>query len=94
MRYIFKNIRQFICQNSLMFVLFIISQVFSVLVLLLSYGIYMNYREKSNQDIINTNGMYDEYGEPISENDWHYLMYYMDFNNYIENPKTFGEQVQ
>ena len=91
MRYIFKNIRQFICQNSLMFVLFIISQVFSVLVLLLSYGIYMNYREKSNQDIINTNGMYDEYGEPISENDWHYLMYYMDFSNYIENPKTFGE---
>lgn len=91
MRYVFKNLKQFASKNSLMFVLFIISQVFSVLILLLSYGVYMNYREQSNQDLINTSGMFDEYGDPIEETDWHYLMYDIVFDNYIKSPMTFGE---
>lgn len=60
MKYVLKNLKQFVTKNRLVFVLFIFCQIVSILILLLSYGVYMNYKENYDQEFLSTAGLYGD----------------------------------
>ncbi len=95
MRYVLKNLKQFVSKNTLVFILFIICEIVSILIMLLSYGLYMNYKENIDREYLSDAGTYDDgdfgnKGEVFSEDDYRYMMYdvQLDSNN---QAKTLGE---
>ena len=95
MKYVLKNLKQFATKNRLVFALFIFCQIVSILILLLSYGVYMNYKEYYDQEFLSTAGLYGngslgEEGEQFSKNDWKYMSYAVELTNYY-NPLTYAD---
>jgi len=97
MKYVLKNLKQFVTKNRLVFVLFIFCQIVSILILLLSYGVYMNYKESYDQEFLSTKGLYyegydsgKEKGEKLAENDFEYMLYVVELTNYY-NPLTHAD---
>ncbi len=97
MKYVFKNLKQFVTKNRLVFVLFIFCQIVSILILLLSYGVYMNYKENYNQEFLSTKGLYyegdasgKEKGEKLDENEFDYMLFVVNLNNY-HDPLTHAD---
>ncbi len=95
MKYVLKNLKQFATKNKLVFVLFIFCQIVSILILLLSYGVYMNYKENYDKEFLSTAGLYGDgiwgdYGKEYSKNDSSYMWFpiELDIDNYS---KTMGE---
>ena len=89
MKYILKNIKQFITKNTLVFSLYIFCQIISILILLLSYGVYMNYKENYDKELLSSAGLYDNgtfgnEGYEFSEKDWRYMYFpvELDIDNY------------
>ena len=89
MKYILKNLKQFITKNTLVFTLFIFCQITSILILLLSYGVYMNYKENYDKELLSTAGLYDNgtfgnEGYEFSKKDWRYMYFpvELDIDNY------------
>lgn len=90
MHYIFKNLKQFISKNTMIFILFIVCQIVSFLILFLSYGVYMNYRETTDVDLLSKEGLYDSVtGEKYKENSMLYMLFSLNFKT--EKTPTYGE---
>ena len=97
MKYVLKNLKQFVTKNRLVFVLFIFCQIVSILILLLSYGVYMNYKESYDQEFLSTKGLYydgyasgKEQGEKLDKNEFDYMLFVVELNNYY-NPLTHAD---
>ncbi len=85
MKYVLKNLKQFATKNRLVFALFIFCQIVSILILLLSYGVYMNYKENYDQEFLSTAGLYGDgiwgdYGKEYSKNDSTYMWFPVNLN--------------
>ncbi len=97
MKYVLKNLKQFFTKNRLVFVLFIFCQIVSILILLLSYGVYMNYKENYDQELLSTAGLYDDgsfgnKGKKFEKNDFGYMYFY--FNLDIDNYSKTMEEIR
>lgn len=97
MKYVLKNLKQFVTKNRLVFVLFIFCQIVSILILLLSYGVYMNYKENYDQELLSTAGLYDDglfgnEGKKFEKNDDGYMFFY--FNLDIDNYSKTMEEIR
>ena len=95
MKYVLKNLKQFVTKNRLVFALFIFCQIVSILILLLSYGVYMNYKENYDQEFLSTAGLYGDgiwgdYGKEFSKNDHMYMWFYYNINT-TGHIKTFKD---
>ena len=95
MKYVLKNLKQFAIKNRLVFVLFIFCQIVSILILLLSYGVYMNYKENYDQEFLSTAGLYGdgyigEEGKKFEKNEFEYMLFVVDLNNY-HDPLTHAD---
>lgn len=95
MKYVLKNLKQFVTKNRLVFVLFIFCQIVSILILLLSYGVYMNYKENYDQEFLSTAGLYGdgfigEEGKKLQKNEFEYMLFAVELTNYY-NPLTYEE---
>lgn len=91
MKYTLKNIKQFIKNNTLYFLLFLLSVFMSSLILLSAYVIYTEYHEKTERDINGTIGLYDAEGNEIDKDDSMYLLFQQSLDKYYENPMQFAE---
>lgn len=91
MKYTLKNIKQFMKNNALYFLLFLLSVFMSSLILLSAYVIYTEYHEKTERDINGTIGLYDVDGNEIDEDDPSYLYFQQPLDKYYEKPMMFAE---
>lgn len=76
-KYVFKNLKNFISNETAIFIIVIVCQVSSILLSLFSYGVFQNYKAETNQININNEVMDDE-------NDWIEFQYQLDIS--AENP--------
>lgn len=91
MKYTLKNIKQFMKNNTLYFLLFLLSVFMSSLILLSAYVIYTEYHEKTERDINGTIGLYSDDGSEIDIDDPMYLNFQQSLDKYYENPMMFAE---
>ena len=91
MKYTLKNITQFMKNNTLYFILFLLSVFISSLILLSAYVIYTEYHEKTERDITGTIGLYYDDGSKIDEESPEYLFFPQPLDRYYENPMMFSE---
>lgn len=91
MKYTLKNIKQFMKNNTLYFLLFLLSVFMSSLILLSAYVIYTEYYEKTDREINGTIGLYDADGNEIDEESPDYLHFQQSLDKYYENSMMFSE---
>ena len=78
MRYLFKNIAQFIKHSKVIFAVFVICEITSLMLMIFSYGIYQNYSQQVKEIASN---------EPIEEEmEWLRFNFSSDINE--DNPIT------